>query len=344
MRGRSVLPIFILFQVCVGQEKKFHFPDKIQAVLGSCVEIPCYTTAPPTEGRSNKVVWHVQPAMSRSRIIYSTDVSEISTVFRGRADLVKRTTENCTLRIHDVRRQDLKSYFPRESKISILRPASVYVNLEVKDSPPVPVLSMPAEMRVGETITITCMANFTCASSPPTFTWNLIGPSVTERSDLGNGIWQTASNLTYKPTENENGSVVRCTVTHFGGPTISATAMINIKINIKADEDQKANPYIGPVIGILCVILLLAIGFIIWRKRDSCLWQKKTEAISKLHLEKNALSKNSSGYTDLLERQTSSYYTIEPTARCHVPRQGRNMMKPPENEPIYEEMSIKRTK
>ncbi|XP_075135279.1 B-cell receptor CD22-like [Leptodactylus fuscus] len=272
MREISALLFFILFQVCDGQPRKFNIPNKIEALLGSCVEIPCYTMEPPDGVNNRKVVWHVKPAPLGKRIIYSTDESQISPDYKNRAELVRPTINNCTLRIHTVKRKDVRTYYPEEEKRSFFVSVSDNVQLEVADRPSEPILSVPREIPVGESITITCMANYTCASSPPTFSWNVVGPYVTERSDLGNGTWAATSKLTYAPSEAENGSIIQCTVTYFGGQTISTTDRINIK-----GLDQKSNPYIGAIIGVICVILLLPLVFIIWRKRDSCDWRKKSE-------------------------------------------------------------------
>ncbi|XP_073513696.1 B-cell receptor CD22-like [Phyllobates terribilis] len=338
MRETFAFLISMILQVCMGEENKFIFPRNIQGLLGSCVEIPCYKKTSPAEAQTNKVVWHVQGARRGERIIYSTDASKISSNYKNRAVLVRNTTENCTLRIHNVDRQDKRSYFPEEDKVPFFRRVSQYVQLEITDQPPVPILSMPSEMAVGENTAISCTANYTCASSPPTITWNLIGPYVSERSDLGNGKWSATSKLIYKPSEAENGSTIQCTVTYFGGQIMKIVNTINIK------ADQKTNDFIGPVIGVICIILLSAIVFIIWRKRDSCFWSKKIESNRKLDPMQSTLSKNSTRYTDLTERQTTSYYTLEPTAHCHLPKKGQNGMQSCENETVYEDMSIKRTK
>ncbi|XP_056398811.1 Schwann cell myelin protein-like isoform X2 [Hyla sarda] len=336
----KVLLVSIILQVCLGQQTEFNFPGKIQALLGSCVEIPCYTSKSSMRVQNNNVVWHVEDAPFRQRIIYSTDVSQISMIYKDRTQLVRSTADNCTLRIHKVNKQDAHFYFPKKNKVPkdiFFKNSEIMVQVEVIDLPPEPVLLVPSEMTAGETTTITCMANYTCASSPPTFTWNLLGPYVTERSDLGHGKWSASSKLDYTPFGTDNGSTIQCTVTYFGGQTKQSTSKINIL------EDQKTNSYIGPVIGVTCVILLLAIVFIVWRKHDFCLWRSKTECNRKLEKKYlDTLSKNSTRYTDLLERQKSSYYTIEPTAHSHVPRQGQNMAPSPENNSIYENMMARK--
>lgn len=337
MRETSALLLSFILQVCVGQEKKFNFPQKMRALRGSCVEIPCSSPARPEDAQNSKVVWHVQLEPLGQRVIYSTDVSQISLQYRNRAELVRGSTGDCTLRIHNVKKEDEHSYHPQERKVSLIRRVSAYVQLEVTDRPPEPILSVPGEMTIGESTTITCMANYTCASSPPTFTWNHIGPSVTERSDLGEGKWGATSKLTYTPAEADNGSLIQCTVTYFGGQMIKTMRKVNIR------ADQKTNPYIGPVIGVACGIFILAIVFIIWRKRDSWFSRKKAESGIKMDPTQNTSYKNNTRYTDLLERPTSSYYTVEPTSHNHRPRQGRNAVQSPENEAIYEDMSIKYT-
>ncbi|XP_077113473.1 Schwann cell myelin protein-like isoform X1 [Ranitomeya variabilis] len=338
MREKCAFLVSMILQVCMGEENKFIFPRNIQGLLGSCVEIPCYKRTSPAEAQTNKVVWYVQGARRGERIIYSTDVSQISSSYKNRAELVRRTTLNCTLRIHNVNRQDERSYFPQEDKVLFYRGSTQYVQLEVTAQPPEPIFFVPNEMVVGENTAISCTANYTCASSPPTITWNLLGPYATEMSDLGDGKWSVTSKVVYKPSEAENGSKIQCTVTYFGGQIIKTVQKINIK------ADQKTNHFIGPVIGVICIILVLAVVFIIWRKRDSCFWRKKTESNSMFDPMQSTLSKNSTRYTDLIQRQTTSYYTLEPTAHCPLPKKGQNGIQSCENEHVYEDMSIKRTK
>ncbi|KAM4015061.1 B-cell receptor CD22-like [Anomaloglossus baeobatrachus] len=344
MGEKIVFLLSIILQVCIGQENKFIFPRNIQGLLGSCVEIPCYKEVSDAEPQNNKVVWHVQPAPFGQRVIFSTDVSQISPDYKNRAELVRRTTENCTLRIHDLNRQDERSYFPQEEKRPFYRRISQYVQLEIRDQPMEPILSVPNELAVGENAAMSCTANYTCASSPPTITWNLIGPYVTERSDLGDGKWSSTSKLVYKPSEAENGSIIQCTVTYFGGQIIKTTIKINIKGGYIFTAAQNPNHYIGPVIGVISIILLLAIVFIIWRKRNSCFWSKKTESNRKLDPMQSTPSKNSGRYTDLIEKSTTSYYTLEPTAHSHLHKKGQNGMQSYENQPVYEDMSVRRTK
>ncbi|XP_040277016.1 uncharacterized protein LOC120992226 isoform X2 [Bufo bufo] len=222
---------------------------------------------------------------------------------------------------------------------------ALLVSLILQERPPDPILYIPGEITLGETITITCMANYTCASSPPTFNWNLIGPYATENSDLGDGKWKATSKLTYTPSEAEKDLIIACTVTYFGGKIVIALDKITIQAGQNV-ADQKAgetaNQYIGPVIGVICVILLLAIVFVLWRKRKSLLPRKKTENSGKVNPLQSTLSKNK--YTDLLDRQMQSYYTIEPTALSHMPRPGRPMLQTSQNEPIYEDMTLKQVK
>ncbi|XP_075047675.1 uncharacterized protein LOC142107914 isoform X2 [Mixophyes fleayi] len=280
----QIIFLFILLQGCVGQQSKFNFPSRIQALLGSCVEIPCSVTPAPKDLENLKVVWHVIRAFRPSSIIYSTRQDEISAKYENQAAL----KDMCTLRIHHVKKQDERSYYPNSSK-NIRARVDKYVELKVTDVPPESVLSVPEEMTVGEPTKITCSANHTCASSPPYFTWSLTGLHTEYNVDLGEGKWKALSELTYQPSEAV-------------GP------QTNIYL------------YIGTAFGIICAIAILVIIFFIWRKKR-CFKRNtfKGSLDRKLDSKDNLSSKTSAKYTDLLERDHASYYTLEPTANHPMP-------------------------
>ncbi|XP_075047672.1 Schwann cell myelin protein-like isoform X1 [Mixophyes fleayi] len=307
----QIIFLFILLQGCVGQQSKFNFPSRIQALLGSCVEIPCSVTPAPKDLENLKVVWHVIRAFRPSSIIYSTRQDEISAKYENQAAL----KDMCTLRIHHVKKQDERSYYPNSSK-NIRARVDKYVELKVTDVPPESVLSVPEEMTVGEPTKITCSANHTCASSPPYFTWSLTGLHTEYNVDLGEGKWKALSELTYQPSEAGNGSEIQCTVSFLNGQASHKTATLNIKMG----PQTNIYLYIGTAFGIICAIAILVIIFFIWRKKR-CFKRNtfKGSLDRKLDSKDNLSSKTSAKYTDLLERDHASYYTLEPTANHPMP-------------------------
>ncbi|XP_063797740.1 Schwann cell myelin protein-like [Pseudophryne corroboree] len=321
-------------EVPVGQQREYNFPSRIQALLGSCVEIPCSFSPALTELEILEVVWHVNNILPSNRIIYSTHTNEISNIYNNRATLVAHTKEMCNLRIHKVKRQDENSYYPNDRKILFYRQVSKYVELKVTDVLPESVLSVPGETTVGEPTKITCSTNHTCASSPPSFTWNVTGAHVTQYNlDLGEGVTKALSELTYQPSATDIGSEIQCKVSFPNGQTSVKTAKLFIK------PRPLTNIYIGTIIGLICIIALLGIVLFIWRKKQ-CFRKRNIEGSlnRKLETEENVYSKKFVRYTDLLENENTKYYIIEPTANNNKPETGGSHLQPSQNQTIYENM------
>lgn len=319
MNGKNICIIFLLQAIYPVQQKEFNFPSEIQALIGSCVEIPCTVRTSATEPKNDKVVWHVVKLIPGSRIIYSSDPSEISTEYKNRAALIGSPEDSCTLRIHEVTKKDAKMYYPGDRKflfgINFWENVQLRVTVTSIDVPPQPVLSVPGEIIVGTPTSVNCSVEHTCATSPPFLNWNISGLPLSEyNKNLGNGKYLKTSELTYLASGDHEGSGIFCTATFPNGQTSRTAAKLKI---IKSTVENSLNKDIRIIIIVACLISLLLITFFIWRfllgNKDST-----SRAPNSFRRKKDSFETKGTKdtrYTDLMERENTVYCVLEPATQ-----------------------------
>ncbi|XP_077312173.1 B-cell receptor CD22-like [Lithobates pipiens] len=333
MNGKTICIIFLLQATYTVQQNTFNFPSEIQALIGSCVEIPCTVRTSETEPKNEKVVWHIVKRIPGSRIIYSSDPSEISTKYKNRAALIGSPEDSCTLRINEVTKKDEKMYYPGDRKLPFKIKVQEYVQLRVTDVPPQPVLSVPGEMIVGTPTLLSCSVEHTCATSPPSLNWNISGLPLSEyNKDLGSGKYLKTSELTYLASGDHKGSSIFCTAIFRNGQTSRTAA----KLNIIQMEKKNVNKNIRVIIIVACLISLLLITFFIWRfllgNKASTSRAPNSFRRKKDYFETKGTKDNR--YTDLMERENTDYCILEPATRKMI--QGKNNLTEYKN--TYEDM------
>ncbi|XP_040183177.1 uncharacterized protein LOC120916334 isoform X2 [Rana temporaria] len=95
------------------KEWSFSFPDSIKALKNSDVTIPCTFTAPIDLSEVN-LVWFKYQRIGYPQIFNSKDPSQVIEEYRGRTSLVDNGTNNCTLRIKDVK--ETEGFYPGINK------------------------------------------------------------------------------------------------------------------------------------------------------------------------------------------------------------------------------------
>uniref|UniRef100_A0AAQ5XUU5 Ig-like domain-containing protein n=1 Tax=Amphiprion ocellaris TaxID=80972 RepID=A0AAQ5XUU5_AMPOC len=157
-------------------------PDRVQALVGSCVVIPCSFTplAPrPFRGRKERVDvrlrfrggGHFFPL--RSTAFNSEDRDQVSRDFQGRTSLFGRIADgDCSVKIERIRQDD-----PQVFEIALKtgddllwgKPSSF--NLDVIESPEAPVISGMLSATEGQLVTLNCSVSYHCPSRPPALQW-----------------------------------------------------------------------------------------------------------------------------------------------------------------------------
>uniref|UniRef100_A0A3B4UAK5 Sialoadhesin-like n=1 Tax=Seriola dumerili TaxID=41447 RepID=A0A3B4UAK5_SERDU len=201
-------------------------PDRVQALVGSCVVIPCSFTplAPhPLKGRKERVDvrlrfrggGHLFPL--RSTAFNSEHRDQVSRDFQGRTSLSGRITEgDCSVKIERI------NECPYHCSRFVLCPVTLlYVNphllvsllkipcrLSSSDSLPKPALN-PSKLEVeeGTPVRLNCSALAPCPALPPTLTWT---PSIGDIEENMESKSVT-SIMNFTASYLHNGQKISCT-------------------------------------------------------------------------------------------------------------------------------------
>ncbi|XP_075135277.1 sialic acid-binding Ig-like lectin 12 [Leptodactylus fuscus] len=211
------------------QDWGFKIPYSIEVLKGSCVDVPCKLTYP-DDTKNFTLFWYKNTAIGYPKIFSSRNPTDVEGKYKGRTSLVGNSLDNCTLRIDNVQEpdevypginEDINSYELHNGKVT---------RLFIIDSPPKPVIIGPEKMRENEAVTVRCSVNHTCASSPPTITWNKPGLEVTtSQEEFIQGLWRINSIIRYIPIHKDDKSQLECKATFPNTQTMRQSITLDIQ-------------------------------------------------------------------------------------------------------------------
>ncbi|XP_027860336.1 hemicentin-1-like isoform X3 [Xiphophorus couchianus] len=190
-------------------------PREMEALIGSCVEIPCkfgtlkgYDNSKPTYGiwMKHMPVYDV----GASEIIFNSSGSINTHQMEMIGDLRRK---NCTTRIPDVKADLTDKYFLRiengEAKATFCEDP---FKLTVIDSPWTPsIVVFGSDLKENQSLTITCSAHTPCLPSPPELTWNLKKDSLGQILKKTDGTFATKLQETITLSDKHDGYNISCT-------------------------------------------------------------------------------------------------------------------------------------
>ncbi|XP_037642107.1 sialoadhesin isoform X1 [Sebastes umbrosus] len=158
-------------------------PDHVQALVGSCVVIPCSFTLPaphPLKGKKERVDVRLRFRGGgrffplRSTAFNSEDRDQVSRDFQGRTSLFGRITDgDCSVKMERISQDDSQVFeitLKRGDDLLWGRPRSF--NLDVVDTPEAPVISGMLSATEGQLVTLNCSVRYHCPSRPPALQWS----------------------------------------------------------------------------------------------------------------------------------------------------------------------------
>ncbi|KAM4015233.1 B-cell receptor CD22-like [Anomaloglossus baeobatrachus] len=197
----------------------FTFPRSIDVLKGSCVEIPCKLTYP-SDTQTFTLFWYQYALVGYPRIFNSRKPKDVEKKYKGRTSLVGNSMGDCSLRINNV--QEPVEIYPGINK----EINSYHINKERFCR-----LSIIEE----EPVNITCSVNHTCASSPPSITWNKPDLDVSlSHEDLDQGIWRIKSTIKYIPSYRDGKTQLTCIVTFPNMEISERSVTLDIKYKPKS--------------------------------------------------------------------------------------------------------------
>nr|XP_033494417.1 myeloid cell surface antigen CD33-like [Epinephelus lanceolatus] len=154
-------------------------PKNMEALSGSCLQIPCNFRSEPEEDFSSTSpsfgVW----IKNDSRFgIYPNNVifNSSKTVNTYPMSITGDPSQkNCTTLFSSLITSYTDTYYFRIANWPFIATAACDpLQITVKDSPPRPRIEISGDLKEKESVTITCSASTPCPHSPPKLTWNLL--------------------------------------------------------------------------------------------------------------------------------------------------------------------------
>ncbi|XP_061572565.1 myelin-associated glycoprotein isoform X1 [Cololabis saira] len=248
-------------------------PSSLDALVSSCIVIPCTFTHPAGHLPHSRLrgIWHLSD--KRNEIIYHEDKTKILESFKDRTDLKGNLGENnCTLEITPIKDHDNGPFCfrleyvrtdrnePTPEKFSF---ADQCVEFKMLYTSPEPQLTQLKSAVQGKPYTVTCSVHHTCPLHPPTLSWTLgTADEIAVKHESQNlGRWKTESILTFIPVEKDDYTELTCTATFNGGAISSKSLTLYVK------RTENYNHIIIPVAAVVGTAIVFGLFCILMVKK-----------------------------------------------------------------------------
>ncbi|KAM6910452.1 uncharacterized protein FYW49_012389 [Xenentodon cancila] len=207
-------------------------PSQIEALLGSCLIIPCsfdYYSYPPK--RPNRVVWYQYVSQGYPLVYDNWHPGDVISIFQGRTHaLTSLYGKTCSLQVSPVswhhHRQKIYPWVdPENVGRTTYRFFDKTVTIHVVDRAKKPDIMITGGMKVGESVTVQCSVDHTCYINPPTLSLNIpLRNHHLTHTKSGDG---TRTTLTTTLVIDRDHQTVECSVRHPGGLTAKTSMVLN---------------------------------------------------------------------------------------------------------------------
>uniref|UniRef100_A0AAY5EQ32 Ig-like domain-containing protein n=1 Tax=Electrophorus electricus TaxID=8005 RepID=A0AAY5EQ32_ELEEL len=213
----ETVALVLIFASVLSDVWKAEVVSEIEALVTSCVVIPCKFQYPGTQLPDSRVrgIWHKQK--NQREIIYHEDSTNVVENFKGRTKLLGSLGQkNCTLEIDDIRNHDngpfcFRAEIPTIDKYSFEEKCVSLSMLE-------PVLEQKKMYFVeGQHALFKCSVRHTCPSHPPKLTWSRSEGEVHySHNKIHEGTWQVEALLSFTTKEQDHNTEIRCKAVFHG--------------------------------------------------------------------------------------------------------------------------------
>uniref|UniRef100_A0A3Q2PYT3 Ig-like domain-containing protein n=1 Tax=Fundulus heteroclitus TaxID=8078 RepID=A0A3Q2PYT3_FUNHE len=267
----SNISFSVVFSPVFGQTWEATVVKTIDALVGSCVVLPCTFNHPGSQLPSSRLrgIWHRKD--DKNEMFYHEDETKIQDSFKDRTKLLGHLGQkNCTLEILQVKDHDNGPFCfrielvekddnkPNSDKFSFVEQCA---EIRMLHDAPKPKLRPLKTIVQGKPSTVTCSIRHTCASHWPEITWSRGSKDEINEvhRDINGGIWETESILVFIPEEKDDHTDLTCTAKFHGGKSSISTFTLNVK------RTDNYNHIIIPIVaiavtalifGLLCVLMV----------------------------------------------------------------------------------------
>nr|XP_040135375.1 B-cell receptor CD22 [Ictidomys tridecemlineatus] len=216
----------------------FEHPATFYAWEGACVWIPCTYRIPKADAQVDRLVMFHNPEYNETikryvgTVLYNNTVNRKSPSQQGRVRFLGDSKKNCTLSIeslyvNDSGRLGLRMMTKDDKWMD-------HVNLSISKSPFPPRIQIPPELQESQTVTVTCLLNFTCFGYDIELRWVLEGLPFTPASSTISSSpttqnVSTKSQIDLKPEWTHHGKNLTCQVWHSAEVLSEETVQLNVK-------------------------------------------------------------------------------------------------------------------
>ncbi|XP_041924644.1 sialic acid-binding Ig-like lectin 7 [Alosa sapidissima] len=228
---------FHLLFFAVGERSySVSLPERLYALGGFCVVIPCSFDIPDFETKLN-----ISKSINGLWIKGGENFNNLPVVFNGTTNITKlferiEITGNlhqrdCTTIFYNVTQSHADKYHFRTEMTNELYTFKESFRLIVEDSPLSPQVSEMSEVSEGTSVNLTCTAAAPCLSQSPTITWSLpTGNTHTHIQDEKDGNRSLVSCLTFTASHSHHGRKIYCTASYprQNGSSVEAYSTVQI--------------------------------------------------------------------------------------------------------------------
>ncbi|KAM3593819.1 uncharacterized protein V6R79_022491 [Siganus canaliculatus] len=194
-------------------------PRKMEALSGSCLQIPCnFTLKEEEEFDSSREIFGLwiksDPyfANKRHNVIFNS--SETVNTYPMNITGNLREKKCTTLFSSLVTSYTDTYYFRIESRPFLATALCDSLQITVQDSPARPSIEVPAGLKEKQSVTITCSAFTPCPHSPPQLTWSLQQHPHNYMKENPDGTFTRQIQETITLSDHHDGSRISCSVTY----------------------------------------------------------------------------------------------------------------------------------
>ncbi|KAM9712706.1 sialoadhesin-like [Menidia menidia] len=222
-------------------------PKELEALSGSCLQIPCsFTTNQKTFNSRGTIygVWmknDLRFLQKEDIVVYNSSKSENRYQMNITGNLSQK---NCTTLFSNLNTRHTDRYFFRIENGPFRATACANpFRITVKDSAWSPTINISGVLKEKESVTITCSAFTPCPHSPPELNWNLQQHSHRQIEENTDGTFTSKIQKTITLSDSHDGYNISCSVTYpvDGGERVkSAQTEVTLSVSY-APKDTSAS-------------------------------------------------------------------------------------------------------
>ncbi|XP_028425173.1 sialoadhesin-like [Perca flavescens] len=231
---------------CPQESLLFITVPQMEALSGSCLQIPCnFSGEPEPPVNSNYVgLWTIDDSNHKPNIVV---FSSKNTVNIYPMNITGNLSEkDCTTLFSSLNINYTNTYYFRIETSGTFRATAVCdpLQITVTDSPPSPRIEISGDLKEKESVTISCSASTPCPHSPPKLTWNLQQDPPNNIEENTDRTFTTKIQETITLSDANDGFTISC----------SATYPVNEGREVKTAEERKTLSVSYPPKDVMVVI------------------------------------------------------------------------------------------